>query len=132
MFKFKQIFWACTALYFVNRAGLQLEFWNQYWFLRNYFNDLLFVPLVLPVMFIAFYKLGLRENAKPNNYELVFHVLLWTIVIEYIGPHYLAKGYSDPYDVLCYGLGGLICYCIYNYNFLSPSSRSAKGISSSN
>ena len=122
-----KLFWGTASIYLINRLGLHLELWNQYWFLKNYLNDLLFVPLVLPLMFTGFYQLGLRNKAQPTLTELVFHITLWSVVIEFIGPYYLQQGISDPWDILCYVIGGLICYSLR-----SPSSLSARGISSSN
>lgn len=57
-------------------------------------------------LFMGFKKLGLRKDTPPSKLEVLFHICLWSIIIEFIGPYYLNQGYSDPWDVVCYLIGG--------------------------
>ncbi len=108
----------------INKIGLELNIWDSCLFLNSYLNDLLFVPILIPLMFTSFYYLGLRNQSYPSKAELLVHICLWSLVSEYISPKYLHQGYSDPWDVACYFLGGAIYYLCH----LSSGTASRKKI----
>jgi hypothetical protein len=80
-------------------------------FLHHYFNDLLLIPAALPLLLWAQFKLSLREHdAAPTFSEIVFHVVIWTIVCEALGPRIFSRAAGDWHDGLAYAAGGIIAW----------------------
>lgn len=76
--------------------------------LRGQFNDLLLIPAALPPVLALQRWLGLRMDDRPPRWrEIGFHLLVWSILFEAVGPHVM-RVTGDPYDVVAYVAGGLI------------------------
>lgn len=77
-------------------------------FFQSYFNDLWMIPCMLPPTLWIYRRLGLRaDDLPPTLGEIVSHLLLWSVLSEGIGPHFISRSTADPWDVLAYGLGAL-------------------------
>ncbi|MCC7374339.1 MAG: hypothetical protein IT581_06770 [Verrucomicrobiales bacterium] len=100
---------ACLAawvLYAANRWWA-IPHWGG-WLLRGQFNDFLLIPAALPPVLALQRWLGLRTDDRPPLWrEIGFHLLVWSILFEAVGPH-LLRVTGDPYDVVAYAAGGLI------------------------
>ena len=78
-------------------------------FLKNHFNDVLFIPAALPVLVWAHWKLGLRrEEGPPTPGEVAFHWVLWSLTVEGLAPLLSRRATADLWDVVAYGVGGLL------------------------
>jgi hypothetical protein len=77
-------------------------------FLQSYFNDLWMIPCVLPPLLWLYRRLGLRAHDRPPTWaEILSHLLLWSLISEWIGPQFIARSTADPWDVVAYGVGAV-------------------------
>lgn len=98
---------AACALYAVNRWLVKPHVPSE--FLRGHFNDLLLIPCALPLVLWLQRRLGLRtHDAAPSFAEVAGHLAVWTLIAEWIGPHWLHRGVGDAWDVLAYALGAIV------------------------
>jgi hypothetical protein len=95
---------AACALYALNRWGLR----PSSGFMAHHFNDLLFVPALLPWVLAAQRALGARpSHAPPTPLEIATHTAAWALLAEVVGPACLHRGVADPIDAACYFIGAL-------------------------
>lgn len=94
------------ALYVLNRWMVKPHVHSP--FLRGHFNDLLLIPCALPFLLWFQRRLGLRKHdGPPTAGEIAFHLAVWSVLFEVIGPHWL-RVTGDALDVLAYVLGGVL------------------------
>ena len=95
---------------------------NRWWlkpltaspFLRGHFNDLWLIPCALPWMLWLQRRLGLRHHDRPPTWpEILSHLVLWSCIAEWIGPHLLPTR-GDPLDVAAYTVGALAAGWAWN------------------
>ncbi|MBS0657176.1 MAG: hypothetical protein JSR82_02870 [Verrucomicrobia bacterium] len=95
---------ACAA-YALNRWALKPHVPSA--FLHSHFNDLWLIPAALPLILWLQRRTGLRlDDAAPRWSEIVFHLVIWSVIAEAIAPCFL-KVTGDPLDVLAYTAGAL-------------------------
>ncbi len=100
------VFWGALAAYAVNKALLPLGGGSA--FRRDHFNDLLLVPVALPLLLQAQVRLRWREGGlPPQRAETLLHLGVWSVVCEWAGPRWLGFGTADVRDVVCYAIGAL-------------------------
>ncbi len=79
-------------------------------FLHGYFNDCLLIPCALPLLLWIQRELGLRTHDEfPQLGEIVFHLVIWSMLFEIIGPRYFPVT-GDLRDILAYTAGGAIAW----------------------
>jgi hypothetical protein len=102
--------WAgCVAAYVLNRWGLQP--WLQGGFMQAHFNDLLLIPAALPLMLEVHGWMGWRESGRPPGMsEVVFHLVIWSLVCEGGGPWIFEQSTADWLDVAAYAAGGVLAW----------------------
>lgn len=105
-----RLFWACAALYFINRFFLKSVFSAA--FFHSYLNDLICVPIWIPVMITLMKSFGLRDDdSPPHAFETLIAIVIWSIVFEILLPEtvfFQNWATSDHQDILFYALGGVI------------------------
>lgn len=101
----------CLA-YALNRWLLKPHFTSA--LLHNWFNDALLIPCALPPLLLAHRLLGLRKHdASPTFLEVSGHVIGWSALFEWAGPHLMRGTTGDPWDVVAYVSGAavaLLCW----------------------
>ena len=120
------LFLFCVALYFVNRLILKPHIHGGVVgaFLHGSLNDMICLPLWVPVMAWMMRKTGLRpSDAPPQAVEIMVPLLLWSwffeLILPTLGPfRHLAT--CDPEDILCYALGALLAACFWGYHYAAP------------
>ena len=119
-FLFDPIFLFSSSLYIINKAILSnYEFW-KYNFFKNYLNDILLVPVLVPIILFFLYVFKFRKNPSPPVLlEILLPLGIWAIAFEIIGPFYFGKGTSDPIDVLAYCFGGLISWEVWKHDYFA-------------
>lgn len=107
------LFAICCGLYALNRFYLKPHFHSA--FLRSHFNDLLLIPCALPLVLLFQRWLGLREgDAMPNLTEIGFHLAIWCVLFEVIGPRIWPHAVGDAWDVAAYCVGGIVAAAWWN------------------
>ena len=97
---------AACLFYGFNRFWLRSHWGGS--FLTGYFNDLLLIPAALPPVLWFHARLGWRSAVEyPRATEIIFHVLVWSVIAELVGPHIFRAAVGDLRDVICYAGSGL-------------------------
>lgn len=115
-------------LFLMALAGYALNRWlfESLWpspFLQGQFNDLLLIPAALPVVLWAQHMIGLRNhNRAPSWREMLLHLAVWSVICEFIGPHWLNHGTADGWDVVAYTVGGVMACVWWNRSVSTVSS----------
>ena len=103
----------CCVAYVANRLLLKPHLHSA--FLHGYFNDLLLIPCALPPLLWLHRRLGLRRHDHmPDAAEIAFHLVVWSVLFEAIGPWLFRHATGDPWDVAVYIIGGLIGWFWWN------------------
>lgn len=77
-------------------------------FLRGQFNDLLLIPAALPLILWIQRKANLRkQDEAPTWSEIFLHLVVWSVICEFIGPVFFHRGTADPLDLIAYTVGGI-------------------------
>ena len=80
-------------------------------FLRGQFDDLWLIPCALPPVLWLYRRLALRgHDGFPGAAEIFLHWLLWSFLLEGVGPRLLAGRTGDPLDVVAYGVGAVAAW----------------------
>lgn len=107
------LFGLCCGLYALNRFALKPHFHGA--FLRSHFNDVLLIPCALPLVLLLQRRLRLRPNDRmPNLVEIAFHLGIWSVLFEVIGPRILPHPVGDAWDVVAYCGGALFAAVWWN------------------
>ena len=107
------LFLTASAGYLLNRWLLKPALPVR--FFQDHFNDTLLIPAALPVVLWIQRNLGLRSHdASPTANEVFSHLAVWSLLCEFIAPHYLHLGKGDLWDVLAYATGGLAAWRWWN------------------
>ena len=102
------LFLTTCALYAANRWLVKPHVHSP--FLRGQFNDCLLIPCALPLVLWLQRQFGLRgHDEAPSGGEILFHLVIWSVLFEVIGPH-LMRVTGDVWDVVAYSAGGVIAW----------------------
>ena len=107
-------------LFLVAVSGYALNRWllgtlSASAFLHGHLDDLLMLPAALPVVLWLQRFLGLRAHDNPPSWtEMAFHLVVWSVICEFIGPHWLHHGTADVWDVVAYATGGVVACLWWN------------------
>ena len=78
-------------------------------FLHYWFDDLLLIPCALPPLLAVHRALGLRRHdGPPTVWEIAGHLVFWSVLFEWIGPHLVPRASGDPWDVVAYTIGAAV------------------------
>lgn len=115
------LFLTSVTIYALNKWLLVgAEYWSGR-FTDDYLNDLLLVPVMVPIILLASKKAGLRPNdSPPSLIEIALPIVIWAIAFELVSPLLFGRGTADPFDALAYLVGGLISWAVWN-RWLSQS-----------
>lgn len=106
-----RLFLVAAAAYALNRWLLKPVLQSP--LLHDHFNDLLLIPAALPVVLWVHRLLGLRNHdLQPSWTETALHLVVWSLICEFIGPLWLGLGTADPWDVVAYTAGG-VAACLW-------------------
>ena len=109
------LFLIALVIYSTNKSSFLGLHFSSYKFCTCHLNDLLLVPVAIPIILSFSRILKLRAVYSPPRFlEIIWPLTIWSIAFELIGPFYFGKGISDYVDVFAYCLGGLISWIIWN------------------
>ena len=104
--------WISCLCYAANRWGLPAAWKGP--FLREHFNDCLFIPAALPLMLRLERRLDLRRVDTPPHWkEVLYHLVIWSVAAEVVGPHVFARATGDVWDVVAYAAGAAVATVIW-------------------
>jgi hypothetical protein len=95
-------------------------------FTQGYLNDVICLPLFLPIILLVQRLLKFRENDNPPRaWEIVQHAIIFSIVFEVILPRYPEhfRTTADPLDAVAYLAGGLGAWPIWHSHGVSFAIR---------
>ena len=101
-------FWVGCTAYSTNRWVLKPHLPSI--FLRAHFNDVWLIPCALPVVLWLHERFGWRVAGPPTVGEIAAHLVGWSVLFEWAGPHYLPWATADAWDVACYAAGALLAW----------------------
>lgn len=105
-----RLFLICVGIYFLNRMLESIQWSHAY--LRWYLNDLLLVPIFVPIMLWCMRKIKFRKHdLAPSLLEIGMLVLVIGLVFEGFAPYLpVLKDVSTPdiNDLICYASGGVV------------------------
>jgi hypothetical protein len=102
-----RLFLLGCLLYALNRWGLKPRIHNA--FLHDHFNDSLLIACALPPLLYLHRLLKLRaHDCPPTPAEIGFHLAVWSVLFEVIGPRIMPHATGDPWDVVAYVVGGIL------------------------
>lgn len=104
------------VLYVVNRWLIKPWTLGIVPFFHDYLNDILCIPLFLPPVLWIHKRIGLRPARwYPTAFEILFHLVVWSICFEVIAPSFPAifRTTADPWDVAAYGVGAGIAGLVW-------------------
>ncbi|MGZ5544820.1 MAG: hypothetical protein ACXWIU_09100, partial [Limisphaerales bacterium] len=59
-------------------------------------------------------RVGLRKSdAVPDASEILFHLVIWSVLFEWIGPHFM-RTTGDVWDVVVYTVGAIVAWAWWN------------------
>jgi hypothetical protein len=101
------LFLFCLVLYLTNRWVLKSYFPNK--ISSFYLNDVICIPVWVPIMLFMMRKLRLRrDDLPPHACEILIPLLLWSWAFEEYLPRvdfFKRLAFSDHLDIFCYTLG---------------------------
>ena len=113
------VFLACLALYVVNREWIKPNLHHYSPLFHGHLNDTLTVPVALPIYLLVYRRLGLRpHDAPPHFWEVILHLLVWSVFFKWFGPAVLHRGVADPTDIACFAFGGLVAWLLWHRDAL--------------
>ena len=105
------LFVMAVAGYALNRFVLKPRLASP--FLHGHFNDLLLIPAALPVLLWLQRITGLRDHDHvPTWAEFLLHLVVWSLICEWLGPLWFHHGTADGWDVVAYAVGG-VAACLW-------------------
>ena len=112
---FDPIFQIALLIYFINKYVFSVFDYFHSGFLAYYLNDLLLIPVVLPILLYLAEILNFRRsNGPPSFIEIIIPVTIWIISFELIGPHMFEMGTADIVDAFAYIVGATVSWWIWN------------------
>jgi hypothetical protein len=117
------LFLGGCALYALNRWAMKPNFHQE--FLQSWFNDSLLIPCALPPLLLAHRYLKLRSHdAPPTGAEVALHLIFWSMLFEWWGPHIFKHATGDWLDVAAYAAGGMASWIWWNRQGFAGAPRS--------
>ena len=114
-----KLFLASCAAYTLNRCLLVPL--SDSTFLHSYFDDLLLIPCALPVMMWVYRVTGLKtDDLHPGSRDILFHLVIWSVVCEWIGPRFVSSATADTWDVAAYAGGGVAAWIVWLQPMVKP------------
>lgn len=118
---------AAALLYGINRWFLKPA--GVSGFMHDHFNDMLLIPAALPVVLAVHRGLGWRRHDHmPTAWEVIVHLVVWSLVCERIGPAVFHRGVADPFDVVAYAVGGLGAWVWWNRGVCAQAGARLRGL----
>lgn len=115
------LFLTAFFLYWLNR--FLIKPYSGIAFFHDHFNDLICIPLFVPIVVLFACICGLRNHDQPPQiHEILLPLMVWSIMFELLLPRdrfWSRWVVGDPFDVLWYCTGAFVAsiwwrlhYCV--------------------
>jgi len=115
------VFVVVVLLYWVNRWVLKPMTGDPNDFFHCYWNDVLCIPLWLPLVLALHRLLGLRRHDRPPTIgEILLHLGIWSWFFEVLAPSepwLFPRTIGDPLDIVAYAIGAGIAALLWRSRF---------------
>ena len=93
------------------------------WLVHNYLNDLLCLPIFLPIILRLQSALHIRRHhLPPTLLELIHNWLIFSVLYYFVFPNLPAfSSVADPWNSVAYLIGGLAAYGWWKYFYRGDS-----------
>ena len=117
---------ASMFIYVLNRYVLKPHHVGG-WLVHDYLNDLLCLPIFLPVILRFQSALGIRRHHGPPTLFEVFHNwAIFSVLYYFVFPRLSAfSSAADPWNSVAYLIGGLASYGLWKYLYRGKSQCSS-------
>lgn len=78
----------------------------------HYLNDFLAIPIIATIGLHGVWLIKQDKTLRLNGFTILSLVVLYSVVFEYYLPQQDERYTGDIWDVVCYGLGGLVFYVL--------------------
>jgi hypothetical protein len=112
----KPFFLSLVCLYIINKLTI-LWIDNIPLFFKNYFSDLLFLPIVLIICLTVIRYIKKETVLKLNFFMVLALTLFYSWFFEIYAPKYYPHQIGDSIDIVMYFLGALI-FLVYQKYFI--------------
>lgn len=109
MKKITVLFFVSAAIFLAGRLIALTEF-DQPWWLRNYLNDLLCMPIILSICLKSVQLLKKDRSIRISLFSALSLAAFYSLYFEIILPRFMERYTADVYDVLLYFIGALLFY----------------------
>ena len=111
------LFLGCTALFLANKLLLRPHL--HITFLSSHLNDVICIPLWVPVLVALMRITGMRRHDHPPEaHEILIPLLAWSWIFEVFLPQteaFAGIATADPLDVLSYTVGAALAAAAWRW-----------------
>lgn len=116
------LFLGSVALFLVNKLLLRPHL--DITFLSSHLNDVICIPLWVPVLVTLMRITGMRRHDRPPEaHEILIPLLAWSWIFEVFLPQtdaFAGIATADPLDVLSYTVGAALAAAAWRWIYRSP------------
>jgi hypothetical protein len=112
------LFLVCVVLYFVTRWAIKPHVTGG--FFHEHLNDLICIPIFVPLMVWGARIAGLRRDEPPRLIEIVIPLIVWSVLFEVLLPQHASWGRgmtADYKDVAYYAFGAFASCLFWAYRY---------------
>jgi hypothetical protein len=110
------IFYGLIVIYIVS-LSLKLYEVRLHWFLSNYLNDLLCLPILLFLSTRILRLFFRRPTLQLDIWQILFALVVVSLVFEWWAPQKYTVHTGDVWDVLAYAAGAMMFWKTLPYEF---------------
>lgn len=115
MLYLSRYFWLCTLIFTLNQVIERMGYPIPW--VHSYLDDLLCPGIVLGFALFFQQQFTFRNSAyRFSNGHALFFVAWYSLLFEVLFPIWDQRHFSDPWDVLAYGVGTLLFMRLGNLN----------------
>jgi hypothetical protein len=110
------------ALYVLNRWVLKPHHIGG-WLVHDYLNDLLCLPIFMPIILRLQSALGIRRHhLQPTFFELIHNWVIFSVLYYFVFPRLSAfSSVADPWNSVAYLVGGIAAYVCWRFFYSGES-----------
>lgn len=109
MKKVTYLFLACSVIFLIGKLMAYMDVFQPWW-LKNYLDDLLCMPIILGICLKGTQLLKRNKNIRISLFSALSLAAFYSLYFEVILPPLMERYTADIFDVFLYFTGALIFY----------------------